>query len=43
MMVPNNVKQELKLWKTLTQSSNPQFYMKEEEEYNQDYYNQSDS
>ena len=27
MMIPNNVKQELKLWQTVSKSNNPQFYV----------------
>ena len=36
-MVPNNVKQELKLWETIRLSNNPQFLIGDDPLYHRDY------
>lgn len=42
MMIPNNVKQELKLWKNIMEKSNPHFYMGEDSRFNEAYHDVND-
>lgn len=42
MMIPNNVKQELKLWETVSRSTNPIFTL-QENQFEREYYEQSES